>query len=101
MVSVDHNDPVDVVDRQLWRDAQDMLLRHVLGDTGESCDYCGRTWPCTSRRVGERAEVAAFRQWNEVWTVRNDLLSLRAASSWQGRNTLALRTLERNPGLFA
>ncbi len=100
MVSVDHNDPIDVVDRQLWRDAQDMLLRHVQRDTDGHCDYCGRHWPCTSRRVGERAEVAAFQQWNEAWTVRNDLLSLRAASTWQSYGAHAARLVDRNRGVF-
>jgi hypothetical protein len=77
LVSADHHDPIGVVDRQLWREAQDMLSRHVQRDSDGHCGCCGRTWPCTARRVGERAEVAAF-QWNEAWTVRNDMLSMRA-----------------------
>jgi hypothetical protein len=97
---VDQNDPIDVVDRQLWRDAQDMLVRHVRCESEELCQYCGRSWPCTSRRVGERAEVAAFMPWNEAWTVRNDLRSLRGVPGLPGRNVLPPRSLDRNRGLF-
>lgn len=89
MVSVDQNDPIDVVDRQLWRDARDMLRRHVAVAEGGDCDCCGRPWPCTSRRAGERAETAAFLPFDEAWTVRVDLQTLRAANSW--------RPLDRTP----
>jgi hypothetical protein len=98
LVSVDHNDPINVVDRQLWRDAQDMLLRHVPAAAGERCDYCGRPWPCTSRRVGERAEVAAFKPWNEAWTIRNDLVSLRGDMNTRTGGAAAPHPPVRNRG---
>lgn len=99
MVSADHQDPIDVVDRQLWRDAQDVLHLHVAAGTGDRCDGCGRTWPCVARKVGRRAELAAFQPWNEVWTVRHDLRSLRAGAAWHGDGR-SRRLFEHN-GVFA
>jgi hypothetical protein len=80
LIRVDRQDPIDVVDRQLWRDAQAMLAQHVPVSDAERCVWCDRPWPCVSRRVGERAELAAFKPWNEAWTVRHDLLSLRTTN---------------------
>jgi len=83
LVSVDRPDPIDVVDRQLWRDAQEVLAQHVPADGGRRCAWCDRPWPCVSRRAGERAEIAAFKPWNEVWTARHDLRSLGAMPNWR------------------
>jgi hypothetical protein len=80
LIRADHQDPIDVVDRQLWRDAQVMLAQHVPAADAARCVWCDRPWPCVSRRVGERAELAAFKPWNEVWTARHDLLSLRTVN---------------------
>jgi hypothetical protein len=77
LVSVDRQDQTGVVDRQLLRDAQIILAQHVATEGGDGCSWCDRPWPCVARRAGERAEIAAFKPWNEVWTVRHDLRSLR------------------------
>jgi hypothetical protein len=90
-----NSDPVDVVDRQLWRDAQVVLNHHVPTPDNERCSACGRTWPCIARKTGERAEMAAFQPWNEVWTVRHDL---RSATAFSGRRGERLATA-RNRGL--
>ncbi len=87
MVGIDREDPIDVVDRQLWRDAQVMLAQHVPADDGDRCAWCDRPWPCVSRRVGERAEIAAFKPWNEVWTARHDLRSLDSVPNWRSTAT--------------
>jgi hypothetical protein len=77
-----------VVDRLLWDDAQDMLTRHTALTGRGHCDNCGRTWPCPPRRLAERAQNAAFGSWNEAWTARHDLHSLRAVPGWRvTRNT--------------
>lgn len=83
MVSVDQDYPTDVVDRQLWRDARDIVRRHVVTAAGEECECCGRPWPCATRRLGERAEMAASQPWDEAWTMRHDLRSLRATAEWR------------------
>jgi len=72
-VSADLVTPIDVVDRLLWRDAQEMLGRHAGADRYGECVWCGRDWPCPPRRLAERAEAAAYRPWNEAWTARHDL----------------------------
>ena len=83
MVSVNRTEihrtePAGVVDRLLWRDAQQMLVRHAEpGPTG-MCVWCGWRWPCAPRRLAERAEVASRRPWREAWTLRHDVNSLRA-----------------------
>lgn len=77
MVSVDHTEPADVVDRLLWRDAQTMLARHADQDHDGRCTWCGWQWPCAPRRLAERAEVAARRPWREAWTARHDFNGLR------------------------
>ena len=69
--------PVDVVDRQLWRDAQDLLTRHTAPGPDGACGACGRSWPCPTRRLAERANGAAFGSWNAAWTARHDLNSVR------------------------
>jgi hypothetical protein len=71
-------EPADVVDRLLWRDAQLMLDRHAEPDGGGDCVWCGWRWPCSSRRLAERADAASRRPWLEAWTVRHDLNSIRA-----------------------
>ncbi len=76
-------EPANVVDRLLWRDAQQMLDRHAEPDESGGCVWCGRAWPCAARRLAERAEFAAFRPWNEAWTTRHDLHSLRAVPGWR------------------
>ena len=98
LVSTGHQDPIDVVDRQLWRDAQVMLAQHVQSEGDERCAGCSRPWPCVSRRVGERAEIAAFKPWNEVWTVRGDLRSLRGLPNWS--TTRAASQPAYNRGTF-
>jgi hypothetical protein len=83
LVNADRQDPIDVVDRQLWRDAQAMLAQHAQLPESALCAGCDRPWPCVSWRVGERAEIAAFKPWNEVWTVRHDLRSLHTMPNWR------------------
>jgi hypothetical protein len=83
LVSVDHTEPAEVVDRLLWRDAQQILERHNEPDHEGLCAWCGRNWPCAPRRLAERAEAAACRPWNEAWTARHDLYSLRALPGWR------------------
>jgi hypothetical protein len=70
--------PTGIVDRMLWRDAQQMLGRHADADPGGKCVSCGRRWPCAPRRLAERADAASRRPWRETWTVRHDLNSIRA-----------------------
>jgi len=78
VVSLDHqSEPADVVDRLLWRDAQEILSRHAQADSTGHCLWCGRLWPCAPRRCAERADQASRRPWNEAWTARHDLYSLR------------------------
>ncbi|HKT04104.1 MAG TPA: hypothetical protein VJT31_31665 [Rugosimonospora sp.] len=101
MVGVDHAEPTGVVDRLLWRDAQHLLGRHAEPDGAGQCVWCGRSWPCAPRRIAERAEVAAFKPWNEVWTARHDLYGVRATPSWRTvlEDTPARRAT-RNRGVF-
>jgi len=83
VVYIDQTEPVDVVDRLLWRDAQKILDRHVEPDRDGLCVWCEREWPCAPRRLAERAEAASYRPWNEAWTARHDLYSLRTLPSWR------------------
>jgi hypothetical protein len=84
LVRVDrYSEPGDVVDRLLWRDAQDILSRHRNADATGHCLWCGRIWPCTPRRCAERADRASRRPWNEAWTARHDLYSLRSMPGWR------------------
>ncbi len=83
MVSVDHTEPSDVIDRLLWRDAQHILSRHPGPDTEGRCSWCAKDWPCTPRRLAERAAAASRRPWNEAWTARHDLYSLRTSPGWR------------------
>ncbi|HET6529516.1 MAG TPA: hypothetical protein VFH03_02685 [Actinoplanes sp.] len=80
MVGTDQTElqPGDVVDRLLWQDAQRMLRRHTGPGPDGECVWCGWRWPCASRRVAERAEVASRRPWRVAWTLRHDLNSIRA-----------------------
>ena len=77
------DEPAEVVDRLLWRDAQQILSRHAEPDDTGQCTWCGKTWPCAPRRCAERAAAASFRPWNEAWTARHDLYSLRTMPSWR------------------
>src|SRR3954464_6796542 len=70
--------PADIVDRMLWRDAQQMLGRHAEAGRDGTCVWCGWRWPCAPRRLAERADAASRRPWREAWTVRHDLNSSRA-----------------------
>jgi len=83
LVSVDQSEPTDVVDRLLWRDAQQILGRHTEPDLDGNCRWCGRDWPCAPRLVAENAEAASRRPWNEAWTARHDLYSLRTMPGWR------------------
>ncbi|GLY01105.1 MULTISPECIES: hypothetical protein [Actinoplanes] len=76
MVDVDQAAPADIVDRLLWRDAQQMLGRHSAARDG-NCVWCGCRWPCSARRLAERAEIVARRPWREAWTLRHDINSMR------------------------
>ncbi len=101
MASVDHAEPAGIVDRLLWRDAQQLLDRHAAPDSTGLCVGCGQTWPCASRRLAERAEVAAYKPWNEVWTARHDLHSLRATPAWRADlDGTGPRRVARNRGQF-
>jgi hypothetical protein len=82
-LDTDLEGPVDVVDRLLWRDAREIIVRHA-GSTGlNHCAWCGRPWPCPPRRCAERALLASCRPWNEAWTARHDLYSLRTMPGWR------------------
>lgn len=86
--------PDEVVDRLLWRDAQYVLARHRQaagsGNSGAGgCACCGASWPCTARRLAERAEAASRMAWQDGWTARHDLNS---ASSWRAAALPARRT---------
>ncbi|WP_432831659.1 hypothetical protein [Dactylosporangium sp. CA-092794] len=83
MVSVDQSEPTDVVDRLLWRDATQILSRHSESDGAGLCLWCGREWPCAPRRLAENAAEASRRPWNEAWTARHDLYSLRTMPDWR------------------
>jgi hypothetical protein len=100
MVSVDHTEPTDVVDRLLWRDAQHMLGRHAQPDHDGRCVWCGSEWPCPPRRLAQRAEAASRRPWREAWTARHDLNGLRALPSWRGDLGGAGRWGPTNRGSF-
>jgi len=78
MVTTHQTEPVDIVDRLLWRDAQQMLGRHAEPGPDGACVWCGWRWPCAPRRLAERAEVASRRPWRVAWTVRHDMNSIRA-----------------------
>ncbi|MBG0563187.1 hypothetical protein [Actinoplanes aureus] len=82
MVDVDEAAPADIVDRLLWRDAQHMLGRHMAAGVDGNCVWCGWRWPCSARRLAERADAAARRPWREAWTLRHDVNSMR---TWPGR----------------
>jgi hypothetical protein len=116
LVSVDHAEPADVVDRLLWRDAQYILKRHAGPNDDGMCAWCDGPWPCAARRLAERAQEAAFKPWNEAWTTRHDMHGLRSLPGWRAdlghhaelranrhseRRDTEVRTPEpRNRGLF-
>jgi hypothetical protein len=81
MVDVDEAAPADIVDRLLWRDAQQMLSRHVAAGSDGTCVWCGWRWPCSARRLAERAEAVARQPFREAWTLRHDLNSVRGTSA--------------------
>jgi hypothetical protein len=76
MVSVDHTEPADVVDRLLWQEAQAMLGRHAEPDGADCCAGCGRPWPCPTRRLAVRADEASRSPWREALSFRHDLNSV-------------------------
>jgi len=101
--------PADIVDRLLWRDAQQMLGRHAEPDLDGNCVWCGWRWPCAPRRLAERADAASRRPWREAWTLRHDLNSIRAMPGLRagleenpdrGRHGHSPRTRETNQGYF-
>src|SRR3954471_12546347 len=83
MVIADRSVPTDIVDRLLWQAAQQMLGRHAEAGPDGTCVWCGCRWPCSPRRLAERAEVAARRRWREAWTLRHDLNSIRAMPGFE------------------
>jgi hypothetical protein len=95
MVIADQTEPAEIVDRLLWRDAQDMLERHAGPDHDGVCVWCGGQWPCAPRRVAERADTASRRPWREAWTLRHDLNSIRAMP---GADDTRRRALARRRG---
>lgn len=58
--------PDDVVDRLLWHDAQYVLAHHQRAE--DSCTCCGASWPCTARRLAERADAASRLPWQDGWS---------------------------------
>jgi hypothetical protein len=76
MARHESSEPVEIMDRLLWRDAQQMLDRHAQPGPDGRCEWCGWHWPCPPRRLAERAEVAASRPWRESWTTPHDLPTL-------------------------
>jgi len=103
--------PPDVVDRLLWRDAQVILARHRAAQQPRhsasatavpTCATCGHAFPCPPRRLAERAQNAALGSWNEAWTARHDLHSMRAVPGWRVDVPARVATSgTRNPGSFA
>src|SRR4051794_19881614 len=81
MVIADESVPTDIVDRLLWQDARQMLTRHAEPARDGNCVWCGWRWPCSPRRLAERAEAASRRPWRESWTLRHDLNSIRVMPS--------------------
>lgn len=81
--------PSDVVDRLLWRDAQRVLVRHRTVDPDGRCDCCDAVWPCTARRLAERAENASRMPWRDGWTTRHDLNAMLALPQWRQATTQA------------
>lgn len=89
MARHESSEPVEIIDRLLWRDAQQMLDRHAQSGTDGRCEWCGWHWPCPPRRLAERAEVAASRvavagdPRREPWTAQPDLPDLHPLPSWR------------------
>lgn len=97
MARHESSEPLEIVDRLLWRDAQQMLDRHAHAGTDGRCEWCGWHWPCPPRRLAERAEVAARRPWRDTWTARHDLHGLRTLPTWRAEKPGA--TLDLMPAL--
>lgn len=57
----DNSEPAEVVDRLLWRDAQQIMARHCGPDSEDRCQWCGADWPCPPRHLAERADAASRR----------------------------------------
>jgi hypothetical protein len=98
MVTLDQTEPADIVDRLLWRDAQQMLARHAEPDADATCVWCGWRWPCAPRRLAERAEVASRRPWRVAWTLRHDMNSIRAMPGLDADHRVRRRRNERPAG---
>lgn len=97
-------EPIEIVDRLLWRDAQQMLSRHAGPSPDGRCEWCGRHWPCPARRLAERAEAVATSRPVEKssWPVphelgrRHDISNQRGLPTWRtGQSRLLV-----NGGLF-
>jgi len=106
VVGVDQPEPSNVVDRLLWRDAQEILSRHSGAGPDGLCRWCTRPWPCDPHRLAERADAASRQPWNEAWTARHDLYSLRAVPTWRidigrGRSRGGWHRAGNNRGIFA
>jgi hypothetical protein len=86
MVIADRTAPPDIMDLLLWRDAQEMLGRHLHPAADGTCVGCSRQWPCSPRRLAERADAASRRPWRDAWTVRHDLNSVRETTSGKRTN---------------
>jgi hypothetical protein len=103
MVILDQTEPADtepagIVDRLLWRDAQQMLGRHTDPDADGNCVWCGWRWPCAPRRLAERADAASRRPWRVAWTLRHDMNSIRAMPGLDsGDHRVRRRKNERPP----
>lgn len=81
-VERDQTEPTDVVDHLLWRNAQQMLIRHAAPGPDNTCVWCGWPWPCPPRRLAERAEQVARLPWPEAPTAGQDMDSSRGLSDW-------------------
>lgn len=83
MARYESPEPVEIMDRLLWRDAQQMLDRHSRPGGDGRCEWCGWHWPCPPRRLAERAEIAASRPWHESsWSAHHQVDSPHTLPIW-------------------
>lgn len=81
MARHDRREPVEVVDRLLWRDAQRLLKRHSGPGPDGCCNWCGSSWPCPPRQLAERAEALSRQPWRTVPRVpRQEVYQTRSLS---------------------